>query len=159
MCRTKVFGAKYPEFTCMSSIISHREAERISDHLTLNPESWHIPHHGVLNPNKQDKLRVVQNCSKSDGRRPLNGCLLSEVSLRTNGYHLWHRAYVPPVRSSQTRSWLSEGIQDYRMAVHQFRDSLSHNCAKYGNPSAQVQQFILNYFYVDDGQVTVKTKS
>ena len=43
--------------------------------------SWYIPHHGVYDPNKPDKIRVVYDCSSQLQGRGLNKELLSGPDL------------------------------------------------------------------------------
>ena len=43
-------------------------AEKVSTSADTPGMTWYIPHHSVFNPNKPDKLRVVNDCSaKFDG--------------------------------------------------------------------------------------------
>ena len=44
-------------------------------------KTWYIPHHGVLNPNKSGKIRVVFDCSAEVGWESINRNLLTGLDL------------------------------------------------------------------------------
>ena len=46
-----------------------------------NPKKWHLPHHGVTNPRKPEKLRVVFDAAAECGNTSLNDALLTGPDL------------------------------------------------------------------------------
>ena len=61
----------------MSEIIDSGYAEEIpKDNNPIKGHLFYIPHHGVYHPKKQDKIRVVFDCSSKHQDTCLNGVLL-----------------------------------------------------------------------------------
>ncbi|KAL5011350.1 hypothetical protein ScPMuIL_009901 [Solemya velum] len=77
--------SKYKEdyVTFMQNIIECGHAEKVpDDELTLKDgKTWYIPHHGVCNSKKPDKIRVVFDCSARYEGVLLNDCLLKGPDL------------------------------------------------------------------------------
>ena len=69
------FKQKYTD--TMEGYIKEGHASPVKEEETTE-QSWYIPHHGVLHPQKPDKLRVVFDCAARAGRAQifLNDCLL-----------------------------------------------------------------------------------
>jgi hypothetical protein len=182
-----VYHEKYKEF--MSSMIERGEAEPIQNDQKHKADAWYIPHHGVFHPQKPDKLRVVFDCSASDGTNSLNSCLMSgpdlnnqllgvllrfrlnQVAIMCDIQRMYHQFRVAESDRDYLRFlWCdSQGDPlDYRMTVHLFGATSSPNCAKFGlrtiasdhgGSSPRAQQFILRDFYVDDGLTSVNSES
>lgn len=47
----------------MNTILDRGDAELVPDNEIDTPVRWYIPHHGVYNPKKPGKIRVVFDCS------------------------------------------------------------------------------------------------
>ena len=58
--------------------LSTKEAELKSD------QTYYLPHHGVVNPRKPEKLRVVYDAAAQYGGHSLNSKLLSGPDLANN---------------------------------------------------------------------------
>ena len=142
-------NTKYREF--MSDIIAKGEAEEVKEPCA---NGWYIPHHGVFNPQKPGKLRVVYDCSSSFRGHSLNKHLLQGPDLNNSLAGLLVRfrkeriAVTCDVRkmfhqfrvSEDDRQFLrflwyrngSSDIIDYQMNVHLFGATSSPSCAIYG---------------------------
>ncbi|XP_071476662.1 uncharacterized protein [Diadema antillarum] len=116
---------------------------------------WYLPHHGVLNPNKPDKLRIVFDCASKCQGKALNdvvhqgpdmtnnllGVLLrfrqEPVAVMGDIKEMFHQVRVPPDERDMLRFlwWpegnLSESPRTYRMCVHLFGGTWSPSCCSY----------------------------
>ena len=139
---------KYREF--MTEIIEKGEAQVCN---SADP-GWYIPHHGVFNPNKPGKLRVVFDCSAVYQGNSLNKLLLSGPDLNNNLAGLlcrfrkekiavtcdvkkmFHQFRVAQEHRKFIRFlWYKEDsneVIDYQMNVHLFGATSSPSCAIFG---------------------------
>ena len=117
------------------------------------PQIWYVPHHGVVNPKKPEKLRIVFDCAAQFQGTSLNDQLMQGPTMTNNlsGVLLRFRkqriALVADVRcmfhqikvATQDRDalrflWWKDGVlendfQVYRMTVHLFGAASSPSCA------------------------------
>ena len=177
-------------FVFMSKLFDAGHAEEVTEPAKEGRE-WYLPHHGVYNPRKPDKLRVVFNASIQFRGHILNKKLLQGpdqlnnlvgvlcryrkelVTLTCDIEGMFHQVQVRPEDRDYFRFlWfpnndLTQEPRAYRMKVHLFGATSSPGCANcalrwlaekcrgdYGNEAAD---FILKYFYVDDGTGSVCT--
>ncbi|XP_064629277.1 uncharacterized protein LOC135488566 [Lineus longissimus] len=65
--------------TFMNNLLEKGYAERVEDCCSKVEEGkqWYIPHHGIYNPNKPGKIRIVFDCSAKSRGVSLNDALLS----------------------------------------------------------------------------------
>ena len=140
---------KYREF--MEDMIFKGEAKEIGE---PKENGWYIPHHGVFNPHKPGKLRVVFDCSASYAGHSLNNHLLQGPDLNNNLTGLlcrfrkervavtcdikkmFHQFRVSKSDRKYLRFlWFQKGankVVDYQMNVHLFGAVSSPSCAIYG---------------------------
>ncbi|KAG1968718.1 nek6 [Pimephales promelas] len=117
---------------------------------------WYIPHHGVYNPRKPGKLRVVFDCSAKFRGISLNDTLLTgpdlinslvgvlcrfrreAVAVICDIERMFYQFSVSPeVRNYLRFLWWEGGVletepQEYRMTVHIFGAASSPGCANFG---------------------------
>ncbi|KAI2644971.1 hypothetical protein H4Q32_029724 [Labeo rohita] len=144
--------------TFMEEMFNKGEAEP-APMLSEEEIAWYIPHHGVLHPQRPDKLRVVFDCSAKFRGVSLNDTLLTgpdlinslvgvlsrfrreTVAVTCDIEKMFHQFFVPPKERNYLRFlWWEDGDlgsepQEYRMAVHLFGTAKN--------------------FYVDDGLMSV----
>jgi hypothetical protein len=184
LSKDDIYRQKYVEF--MDNLILHREAERVP-HDEITSAKWYIPHHGVINPRKPDKLRVVFDCSAKCRGQALNDYLLQgpdltnsllgvlcrfrkgAVAITCDIERMFHMFKVHRDDQDYLRFlWFDKAgnIVDYRMKVHLFGATSSPGCANFGLKrlaedykavSSCGSDFIKNNFYVDDGLISVNT--
>ncbi|XP_073718035.1 uncharacterized protein [Misgurnus anguillicaudatus] len=116
---------------------------------------WYIPHHGVYNPKKPGKLRVVFDCSAKFRGISLNDTLLTgpdlinslvgvlcrfrreAVAVICDIEKMFHQFSVSPKARNYLRFlWWKDGLlntepQEYRMSVHLFGAASSPGCANF----------------------------
>lgn len=142
----------------MSQLIAQGHAERVQE-----PEpdidgqlgqNWYIPHHGVRQKSRPEKLRIVYDCSATYQGKSLNQILLRGPDLTCNLVGLlcrfrrepivilcdmeqmFHQFLVRPQDRSFLRFlwWekgdLSRPLSVYQMAVHLFGATSSPGCAR-----------------------------
>jgi transposase InsO family protein len=146
---------QYTQF--MEDLEANGYAERVPEGELVREDGrqWYVPHHGVFNPHKPGKIRVVYNCPAAYMGVSLNKLLLQGPDL-TNGLTgvlmRWRKepvAVLADIESMfyQTRVakedrdmlrylWWPDGnlnnkLQDYRMCVHVFGAVSSPSCANY----------------------------
>lgn len=152
--------SKYKEdyVTFMQNIIECGHAEKVpDDELTLKDgKTWYIPHHGVYNSKKPDKIRVVFDCSARYEGVSLNDCLLKgpdltndlvgvlcrfrqdSVAVVCDIEQMFHQFKVNKEDRNYLRFlWFQDGkygndIIEYRMCVHLFGAASSPGCANFG---------------------------
>ena len=117
--------------------------------------SWYLPHHNVVNPNKPDKLRIVFDCAAEYAGTSLNKEVLQgpdmtnkligvlvrfrehQVAVMGDIEAMFHQVRVSPCHRDALRFlWWKEGnmanqSEIYRMAVHLFGGVWSPSCANY----------------------------
>ena len=67
----------------MQALLDDGHAEQVpeSELQRADGKTWYLPHHGVYNPNKPSKIRVVFDCSATSRGTSLNDKLLSGPDL------------------------------------------------------------------------------
>ena len=122
---------------------------------TTTPRTWYLPHHGVVNPNKPGKVRVVFDAAARYRGQSLNSKLMSgpdllnslfgvlqrfrlyEVALVTDIRAMYHQVRVPSGDADSLRflfkeDWTKPGPPDtYQMLSHIFGATDSPACALY----------------------------
>ncbi|KAL8619870.1 hypothetical protein ACOMHN_025956 [Nucella lapillus] len=146
--------ADYVKF--MNVILQRGDAELVPENEIDISERWYIPHHGVYNPKKPGKIRVVFDCSAKHRGVCLNYLLLKGPDLISSlsgvlcrfrkgpiafacdiekMYHQFH--VTEPHRDFLRFLWWENGdttgiLKDYRMKVHIFGAASSPGCANFG---------------------------
>ncbi len=139
----------------IEGVIERGEAEEVKDG-GCEGNKWYVPHHGVYHPKKQDKLRVVFDCSARYDGISLNDYLLQgpdlmnnligillrfrqhSVALICDVEKMFHQFHVCKADRDFLRFlwWrngdLKEQPQEYSMKVHLFGASSSPGCVNYG---------------------------
>ena len=64
----------------MDDMLAKRYAKNSTSPAPLG-ETWYIPHHGIFNPNKPGKIRVIFDCSADVGGKSVNRNLLTSHDL------------------------------------------------------------------------------
>ena len=167
--------------TFMTKILDRGYGERVKpDHEDSPGKDWYLPHHGVYNPNKPNKIRVVFDCSALYHGTCLNHHLqgpdlannlvgvLSRFRLNRIVFIADIEAMFFQVRFPERHRcflrflwWpdgdLSKELEEYQMTVHLFGANSSPSVANYvlkmiGTKAADplVTQTIHRNFYVDD---------
>ena len=151
--RDQKYYTDYNKF--MTDMISNGYAEEAPEE--NNDTVWYIPHHGVYNPKKPEKIRVVFDCSSRYKETSLNDHLLpgpdllnslvgvlcrfreKPVAVMGDVESMFHRFKVNPEdRNYLQFLWWKDGeyVENqpitYRMTVHLFGASSSPGCANYG---------------------------
>ena len=140
----------------MNDIINQGHAEKVPETDIDSVPRWYIPHHGVYNERKPNKIRVVFDCSAKykgsclndqllqgpDLINPLIGVLCrfrkGKVAFACDVEKMYHQFYVTPLHRNYLRFlWWESGdisgpLVDYRMKVHLFGATSSPGCANYG---------------------------
>ena len=138
----------------MDKLISERHAVKCT---TLPPigRTWYLPHHGVYNPKKPGKIRVVLDCGAEYCGKSLNSELLSgpdltnqivgilsrfrkeRIGIMADIEAMYYQVLVPENQRSFLRFlWWDDGdftkpAVDYEMRVHVFGATSSASCANY----------------------------
>jgi hypothetical protein len=116
------------------------------------PLTWYIPHHGVINPNKPGKVRVVFDAAATCNGTSLNESLLTrpdllnslfgvlqrfrmyKVAICADVEGMFHQVRVPESDSDALRFLWKENIDvpgppdTYKMVVHIFGATDSYVC-------------------------------
>nr|CAB3263156.1 uncharacterized protein LOC104265735 [Phallusia mammillata] len=154
LARDDVMMSKYGEQ--MQTTIDKGYAEEIStEELSTNQRVWYIPHHGVLNPNKPGKLRVVFDCAAQYRGLSLNQALMQgpdfvnslvgvllrfrkePIALVADIEAMFYQVRVAPRDRDCLRFlwWaggdLSKAPTPHRMKVHLFGAASSPSCAAF----------------------------
>ncbi|KAL1280039.1 hypothetical protein QQF64_014639 [Cirrhinus molitorella] len=140
--------------TFMEEIIRRGDAEPAPP-FSEGETVWYIPHHGVYNPKKPGKLRVVFDCSAKFRGISLNDTLLTgpdlinslvgvlcrfrreAVAVICDIKRMFHQFSVSPEDRNYLRFlWWEGGLletepKEYRMTVHLFGDASSPGCANF----------------------------
>jgi len=125
------------------------------DQLNNKERVWYIPHHGVINPNKPDKVRVVFDCSAKYQGTSLNDQLLQgpdltnslfgvltrfrqeSIAIMADVEGMFNQVYVDPQDIDALRFlwWPDDDVNkepvDMQMLVHLFGATSSPSCANY----------------------------
>ena len=143
--------------TQIDDMVENKFCEKVSEEDIISPgHEWYIPHHGVINPKKPNKLRIVFDCSARYQNTSLNDHLLKgpdlinsltgvlirfrkeDIALTCDIKAMFHQFGLSPQHRDYFRFlWWNRGdlTQDpsvYRMRVHLFGASSSPGCANYG---------------------------
>ncbi|XP_071111155.1 uncharacterized protein [Haliotis cracherodii] len=153
--RDSEFGVLYSK--TLNDYVSKDQAEKLLAQEIDNSScrTWYLPHHGVMNPNKPGKVRVVFDAAASYLGTSLNDKLMTgpdlvnslfgilqrfrlfEVAIAADIEGMYHQVGVPKEDSEALRFlWKSDlktpGPPDvYRMKVHVFGAADSSSCANY----------------------------
>ena len=146
---------EYTKF--MNGLITKGFAERLPDREIASEDGrqWYLPHHGVFNPHKPGKIRVVFNCPAAYQGVSLNKLLYQGPDL-TNGLCgvliRWRKEPVAVLADIQSMFyqvrvakedrdmlrylWWPDGnldckLEDFRMCVHIFGAVSSPSCANF----------------------------
>lgn len=143
----------YTEF--MNQMFERNDAEMIPKNEEAPGTVWYIPHHGVYNPNKPGKVRVVFDCAATCRGVSLNDHLLSgpdlmnslvgvlcrfrlfPVAISCDVERMFHQFHVTPAHRDFIRFlwWPENDLTampvDYRMRVHLFGAASSPGCANF----------------------------
>ena len=145
--------------TFMNGLLKNGYAEKVSEKKSSVDQGeehvWYIPHHGVYNPMKPNKIRVVFDCSAEYNGDSLNKHLLQgpdltnslfgilcrfrqePVGLMCDIEAMFHQVKVTPDCRDYLRFlWWNDGDisrepEEYRMAVHLFGATSSPGCCNY----------------------------
>ena len=141
----------------MQKLLDNNYAELVSNEqlATLPGKVWYLPHHGVYNPNKPNKIRVVFDCSAKFAGTSLNDRLLQGPDLANNLVgvlirfrvdqiafcgdveSMFYRVKVPEEQRRFLRfMWWPNGdiqkdMKEYQMNVHIFGAISSPSVANY----------------------------
>ncbi|KAG1929509.1 hypothetical protein F2P79_022940 [Pimephales promelas] len=140
----------------MKDIMARGDAEKVPEFELSNQPAWYIPHHGVYNPQKPGKIRVVFDCSARFQNTSLNEHLLTgpdltntlvgvlcrfrkgQVAIMCDVEHMFHQFHVAPKDRDYLRFiWWEDGNMNappsvFRMKVHLFGAASSPGCANFG---------------------------
>jgi hypothetical protein len=174
MTKDDKYHADYVGF--INKILDKGYAQRVPD-TPLQPSHgsvWYLPHHGVYNPHKPDKIRVVFDCSAKYKGTCLNDRLLQGPDLTTRFRQepiafmadieaMFYQVRVPEKQRDFLRFFwwpngdLSSEVREYQMNVHLFDAVSSASIANYAlkqtgkhATDTLVCQTIQRDFYVDD---------
>ncbi|KAL8583120.1 hypothetical protein ACOMHN_008558 [Nucella lapillus] len=141
--------------TFVQEMIERGDAEIIPNDEPQRNSTWYIPHHGVYNPNKPGKVRVVFDCAARCQGTCLNDHLLTgpdlmnsligvlcrfrlkPVAISCDVKRMFHQFHVAPQHRDYLRFlwWpdndLNAEPKDYRMKVHLFGAASSPGCANF----------------------------
>ncbi|XP_068204556.1 uncharacterized protein [Palaemon carinicauda] len=141
----------------IDKILQNDYAERIPDSLLTAKSGhvWYLPHHGVYNQRKPDKIRVVFDCSAKFNGIPLNNQLLQgpdltnsligvltrfrehQVAFTCDVESMFYQVKVPKHQYNHIRFlWcpngdISKELEEYWMKVHLFGAVSSPSIANY----------------------------
>ena len=184
MDKSKEYKDDYENF--MNKMIANGYAEKVTS-TPVDGRVWYIPHHGVYNPRKPGKIRIVFDCSAEFKGEVLNNYLMTgpdltnnlagvlcrfrkePIALACDIEGMFNQVSVPEEQRDYLRFlWLENNvIQEYRMTVHLFGAASSPGCVNFALKWAADEyetkygtaaaDFIRNEFYVDDGLTSVTT--
>ena len=184
MKKSKEFKDDYENF--MKGMLTNGYAERATS-TPKDGKVWYIPHHGVYNPRKPGKIRIVFDGSAEFKGEILNNHLMTgpdltnnltgvlcrfrkeKIALACDIEGMFNQVSVPETQRDYLRFlWLENGaIKEYRMTVHLFGAASSPGCVNFALKQAANQyeeeygketaDFIRDDFYVDDGLTSVST--
>ena len=172
------YCAKYS--TEIDKLLEKNYAERVpADELFTTDRTWYLPHLGVTNDKKPDKLRVVFDCaSKFHGESLNTRCLQGpdlvnntlsvllrfcqhSIAIQADIESMYHQVSIPPCDRDALRFlWYSDGkLEYYRMTSHLFGGVWCSASSTYalhrtvkGEPQVHplVRKTVEESFYVDD---------
>ncbi|XP_070203690.1 uncharacterized protein [Littorina saxatilis] len=139
----------------VQDMVKQGDAEIIPNDELQTDSCWYIPHHGVYNPNKPGKVRVVFDCAAQCQGTNINDHLLTgpdllnsligvlcrfrlkPVAVTCDVERMFHQFHVTPRHRDYLRFlwWpdndLNQEPKDYRMRVHLFGAASSPGCANF----------------------------
>ena len=154
MLKDEKFQNDYTAF--IRNMIDSGYAEEVRDGQAVKGKEWYIPHHGVYNPQKPEKIRVVFDCAAKFNGISLNDILLPgpnllnslqgillrfrkfPVAFSSDIECMFYQVKVPEIQIDLLRFlWWTNGdvaqkLKTYRMTVHLFGAASSPSCANYG---------------------------
>ena len=140
--------------TFMDDMLTKGYAKKSASPAPLG-KTWYIPHHGVFNPNKPGKIRVVFDCSAEVGGESINRNLLTgpdltnqligvlirfreeHVAIMADIEAMFYQVKVAEKHRSFLRflwwedSDINKSIVDHEMCVHVFGGVSSPSCSNY----------------------------
>lgn len=142
---------------CIQDMVDKGYAERVSteDLSRSDGAVWYLPHHGVTNVNKPDKLRVVFDCSAKFHDQSLNDQVMQgptlinslvavllrfrqdSIALMADIESMFHQVRVTPSDRDVLRFlwWPKDNMDkkpdEFRMCVHLFGGVWSPSCANF----------------------------
>ena len=160
----------------IDKILANGYASRVPDaELTTEAGSvWYLPHHGVYNPNKPDKIRVVFDCSARFSGTALNDHLLQgpdltnslvgvltrfrleRVAMMADIESMFYQVRVPQHQHNFIRFlWWPNGcleneIQEFQMNVHLFGAISSPSIANFALKKAANDNPWCNHNAIND---------
>ncbi|KAK3735290.1 hypothetical protein QZH41_010583, partial [Actinostola sp. cb2023] len=162
VCKNRKDVSNQPEmkkhyFTFMQSLLDHGHAEVVPlDEVATTKPGWYLPHFGVYNPQKPNKVRIVYEAAAECGEVSLNSLLLPGPDLTNSLIGILLRFRESPVAfmadveqmfysfsvQENHRNYLKflwyqdnnpgKDILEYRMKVHIFGSTSSPAVATYG---------------------------
>lgn len=155
MLKNNQFRNDYKAF--MQDMVDKGYAEEVlNEAKVINGREWYIPHHGVYNPQKPGKIRVVFDCAAKCNGISLNDLLLPgpnllnslqgillrfrefPVAFSSDVECMFYQVKVPEKQRDLLRFlWWPNGDvlkkpKVHRMNVHLFGAASSPSCANYG---------------------------
>ena len=129
-------------------------AQKILHESAMDVPKWYLPHHGVVNPKKPEKLRVVFDCAAKYKGRSLNEELLQgpdlnntlvgvllrfrqdKIAIVADIEAMFHQVKVEPKDCNALRFlWWNENLdqepEDYQMLVHIFGATSSPSVCRF----------------------------
>ena len=156
--------------------------------ISLDQECWYLSTFGVYHPKKPNSIRVVFDSSACHCGLSLNNVLLkgpdlsnslqgillrfrqNAIAITADIEQMFHNFRVDePDRNYLRFIWHQDNdfkkpLDEFRMRVHVFGNSPSPTVATYGlhrsvtDCEPDVQNFVFNNFYVDDGLISCETE-
>ncbi|XP_022345684.2 uncharacterized protein LOC111113788 [Crassostrea virginica] len=171
----------------MDKIFTSGHAEK-APVIPPDQECWYLPMFGVYHPKKPNSIRVVFDSSACHCGLSLNNVLLkgpdlsnslqgillrfrqNAIAITADIEQMFHNFRVDePDRNYLRFIWHQDNdfkkpLDEFRMRVHVFGNSPSPTVATYGlhrsvtDCEPDVQNFVFNNFYVDDGLISCETE-
>ncbi|KAK3730804.1 hypothetical protein QZH41_001160 [Actinostola sp. cb2023] len=149
-------------------LLDHGHAEVVPlDEVATTKPGWYLPHFGVYNPQKPNKVCVVYDAAAECGGVSLNSLLLPGPDLTNSLIGILLRFQPCYIVTWYQDNNPGKDIVEYRMKVHIFGSTSSPAVATYGlRKTAEVEKanfgpdaadLVNRNFYVDDALKSVPT--